>query len=185
MDPFFLSRDETCLVVVDVQERLIPAMEPETARRGLGRIATLIRGFRILGLPTLVTQQYTRGLGPTVPELREHLGGVEPIEKTTFSCLREESFRRAFAALSRRAVVLVGSEAHVCVLQTALDLLAARHLVHIAADAVFSRAAEDRRVALDLARQAGAVVTCSETVLFQLLERSGSDEFRAVSRLVK
>jgi nicotinamidase-related amidase len=131
------------------------------------------------------TEQYPKGLGPTVPELRAALEPAAPVEKLTFDCCGEPTFAPALDAAGRPAVIVCGMETHICVLQTVLGLLARGATVHVAADAVCSRDPENARVALELMRDAGAVVTCTETVLFQLLERAGTPEFKAIQQLVK
>ena len=184
-DPFFLRRDDTLLVVIDVQEKLLPAMPPDRTATFLRYQKALVEGFKLLELPILWTEQYTKGLGPTTPELSRLLVPLEPLEKNAFSCMREDPFPRRLAERGRRQVVLCGIETHVCVLQTALDLLDQEYTVHIPEDAVGSRTEENRRNGLDLAGRAGAVITNTETVLFQLLERANLPPFKAVSRLIK
>ncbi len=184
IERFRLPKEETVLVVVDVQERLVPAMDPLIARRTIQNIGRLVEGCAILGVPVLVTEQYPKGLGRTVGELsgaREQ--GV--VEKTTFSCCGEPDFLPALEAKGARRVLLTGMEAHVCVYQTLLDLLDRGYQVHLAGDAVCSRHKSDYLTAMENARNAGATVTSTETALFQMLYRAGTPEFKAVSALVK
>ncbi len=179
--PDELHRDTAVLVVVDVQERLHPVM----ASPGyLTRIELLVTAAHRLGLPLLVTEQYPKGLGPTVPALAA-LTRVAPLAKDSFSCIGEPEFRRALAATGRSQVVVTGIEAHVCVCQTALDLLAEGRSVHVPHDAVSSRRPGDRDRALDRLSRAGVVVTSTESALFELLERAGTDDFRALSKALK
>lgn len=145
----------------------------------------LIEGATILDVPIAVTEQYPKGLGPTEEELRGALLSYEPFEKLTFSCCGEPSFTSALDALGRRTIILAGMETHVCVLQTALDLLRGGYGVHLVRDAVCSREKENWITGVDLMRDAGAVITSTETVLFQLLGKAGSEEFKAISKLVK
>ncbi len=180
-----LAPERTLLVVVDVQERLAAAM----GRRSqvVKAIAVLLRLARLAGMPAVVTQQYTRGLGPTVPELAPELG-TDPVEKITFSCCGEEAFNRrldALRAAGRDTVLLCGMETHVCVLQTALDLLERGFAVRLPWDAVCSRRDEDRDRALDLLARAGVMVTSSETEAFFALGRAGTPEFKEISALVR
>ena len=184
MDPFFLQRDQAVLVVVDVQERFLTALPKKVVEAMTLRQEALIRTFRILDCPILVTEQYPRGLGHTLPALKQHLEGVEPLEKITFSCCRDEVFSESLARCDRRQVVLCGIETHVCVLQTALDLLRSRHQVHLPLDAVASRNKDHWKNGLDVAKQAGAVVTNTETVLFQLMERADIPEFKEIQGLI-
>jgi nicotinamidase-related amidase len=180
---FQLERGATALLVIDIQERLAAAMaEREKVVANTGH---LIAAAKLLGVPVVHAEQYPKGLGPTVPELREALGAAAPIEKLTFSCCGEPAFAPALEAAGRPTVVVCGMETHVCVLQTVLGLLARGLVVHVAADAVCSRNPENSRVALELMRDAGAVVTCTETVLFQLLERCATPEFKAIQTRIK
>jgi len=174
-----LDRDRAALVVVDVQEGFRPVIDDftELARQA----AILAQGAQIMGLPVVVTEQYPKGLGPTVPEIAEHLDGVEPIAKTVFSAPCAEGFDLQ----GRDQAVVCGIEAHICVMQSVLDLRERGVEVEVAADAVGSRKALNREVGLDRMREAGARVTSVETALFELLGEAGTDEFKAVQRLVK
>lgn len=183
IENFQLHRDGTIFLVVDIQERLAAVMpEREKVEANAKR---LIEGARVLGVPLLHTEQYPRGIGPTVATLREAIGGPAPVEKITFDCCRESSFLPPLAAAGRKNVVLCGMETHICVLQTCLGLLARGFVVHVVADAVCSRDADNKRVGLEFMRDAGAVITGTETVLFQLLERAGTPEFKSVQQLIK
>lgn len=174
-----LDRDRAALVVVDVQEAFRPAV------RGFDDVvdstATLIQGARALGVPVVVTEQYPKGLGATVAELAEHLDGVEPVEKTCFSAARADGFDLG----GRDQALVCGIEAHVCVSQTAHDLLERGVEVHVARDAVSSRTEENREVGLHKMERSGAIVTSVEAALFELLGAAGTDEFKQVQRLVK
>jgi nicotinamidase-related amidase len=174
-----LDRDRAALVVVDVQEGFRPVIDDftELARQA----AILAQGARIMGLPVVVTEQYPKGLGPTVPEVAEHLEGVEPVAKTVFSAPCAEGFDLQ----GRDQAVVCGIEAHICVMQSVLDLREQGVEVEVAADAVGSRKALNREVGLDRMREAGARVTSVETALFELLGEAGTDEFKAVQRLVR
>lgn len=182
-----LEAASSCLVVVDVQERLLPAM-PE-ARRGLvlANVERLLEGARILGVSVLATEQYPKGLGPTVPGIRSKLEsvGASPIEKVTFDACGEPAFLRALAATSARSVIVTGVETHVCVFQTARELVRLGYATYVVADAVASRSEESRSAGLSLIERAGAIVTVTETCLFDWTKRAGTDEFRAISKLVK
>ena len=181
-----LAREKTAFVVIDVQERLFPAMDSDHREEVMRNIKVLAAAARRLQLPTVVTEQYPKGLGHTLPELREALAaGVEPIEKVAFSCWGVESVRARLTATGARQLLLGGIEAHVCVLMSALDLLAEGYGVHVVADAVTSRTQANRRLAMAQLRQAGAVVTTTETVLFQLLRQADTDDFRELARLIR
>jgi nicotinamidase-related amidase len=181
-----LDRNDAVLVVIDVQERLMPVIhERFDVERNVER---LIRGAHILGVPAIVTEQYVKGLGPTVEPLRaalEETSGYRPIEKNCFSAHGCAPFAAQLAALDRRQVLLAGVEAHVCVHQTAQDLLGAGRQVWIAADAVPSRTARNRDIALQRLVSEGAKLSSTEMALFELLAVAGTEEFRAVSKLVK
>lgn len=179
MAPGVLDRSRAALIVVDVQEAFRPAVLD--FERVAHNAATLVQGARILGVPVLVTEQYPRGLGETVVELAEHLDGVERLEKTVFSAAAAEDFDIG----GRDQALICGIEAHVCVSQTAHDLLGRGAEVHIALDAVTSRTEENRDIGMRKMEEAGAIVTSVETALFELLGAAGSEEFKAVQRLVK
>lgn len=181
-----LDRARAALLVIDVQERLSAAI-PEDLRGPAQRGAViLIQGAQRLGLPLIVTEQYPRGLGPTVEAIRGVLpASVVPIEKLQFSCLGAAEVQRALAEHGRSQIILCGMESHVCVFQTARDLLEAGHEVFVAQDAVVSRTAENRRIGLSLMERCGAVLTSVEAVLFDLLGSAGTADFKAVSALVK
>jgi len=178
-----LDRSRTALVVVDVQEAFRPAVLD--FERVAGNVSVLVRGARVLGLPTLVTEQYPKGLGRTVPEVTEHLGSARPIEKVCFSAVGADGFSRALLETRRDQVLLCGIEAHVCVSQTAEDLLADGVEVHVAQDAVTSRTAENRALGLHKMERSGAGVTSVEAALFELLKEAGTPEFKEVQSLVK
>lgn len=183
IDGFMLVRDDATLLVVDIQERLAAAM-PER-ERVVANAGHLIAAAKLLGVPVVHTEQYPRGLGPTVPELREALEPAKAVEKLTFDCCGEPAFAPALDRAGRPTVIVCGMETHICVLQTVLGLLAGGRTVHVAADAVCSRSPENTRTALELLRDAGAVISCTETVLFQLLGRAGTPEFKAIQARIR
>lgn len=183
--PALLNREKALLLIVDIQERLAAIMP----RKGeiVASAVFLARASRALGVPVLLSEQYRKGLGPTVPEVLGALGGApEPIEKMEFSCVLSPLIREALLARPERSQVLVaGMEAHVCVFQTVLDLLCLGCQVHVAADAVCSRYDRDAEAALRGMGAAGANVTTAESAVFQLLVRAGTPEFKSVLPLVK
>lgn len=174
-----LDRERAALLVVDVQEAFRPAVLGFEATAAA--TAKLVQGARILGLPVIVTEQYPSGLGHTVPEVAEHTAGTEPVEKLCFSA----AAARGFDLQERDQALVCGIEAHVCVSQTAHDLLDRGVEVHVARDAVTSRTLENRELGLQKMEGAGAVLTSVETALFELLGAAGSDEFKAVQRLIR
>jgi nicotinamidase-related amidase len=176
---------QSVLVLVDVQERLFNAMDAERRDDMVANVKILVSAARRLGVPVLVTEQYPRGLGRTLPEIRALLGETPAFEKTAFSCARADGFVDQLRGLGAERVILTGIEAHVCVLLTALDLLERGFRVSVVADAVCSRRPANLEIGLDQARQAGAVVTATETVVFQLLGSADSDAFRELSKLLR
>lgn len=182
-----LDPKTTALVIVDVQEKLCSAMPPERLR-DLERSARILLGAaRELGASVLYTEQYPKGLGPTLPGLLADLqaSSARRFEKQSFSACGAQAFVGALEAGALTSVVLAGIEAHVCVWLTARDLLARDYAVHVPVDGVASRRDDHREVGLELCRAAGAVVTTSETVAFDLLGRSGTDAFKKVSALIR
>jgi nicotinamidase-related amidase len=179
--PHLLDPTRTALVVIDVQERLMPVIEGGV--RVIDHCRRLIDGFQILGLPILVTEQYPRGLGSTLPALREALGETQIIEKREFSACGCEQFLRASAG--HEQLLLCGVETHICVSQTAHEALEAGHQVHIAADAVGSRHPENREIGLKKMRASGAVISTTEIALFELLRTSAHPQFKAISCLIR
>jgi nicotinamidase-related amidase len=178
-----LKSSECVLVVVDVQERLARVMERHAQVEAA--IGMLIRCAKLHEIPIVFTQQYTKGLGPTVEAIAVQLEGIEHVEKVSFSCCGEEPFNRTLDSLGRRKVILTGMETHVCVLQTAVDLIDAGYTVHVPWDAVCSRSDGNRDAGLHFMERAGAVMTSSETVAFQILGRAGTPQFKEISSLLK
>lgn len=168
---------------IDIQERLFPHIHQHDDL--VDRCSRLIRGLRVLDVPITVTEQYVKGLGPTIPAIREALGDHQAHEKMTFSCCGVHAIEAAILGSGRNQVLLFGIETHVCVLQTALDLLSQGRTVIVVEDAVSSRSATDKRVAIERMRQHGAIITTVESILFELLGTSGTDTFKAISALVK
>ena len=174
-----LARERTAIVVVDVQEAFRPGVD--RFEQVAGGAAALVRAAHIMGLPVVVTEQYPQGLGATVPEVADHLGDVEPLPKTVFSGASADGFDLG----GRDQVLICGIETHVCVYQTAAELLADGVEVHVAEDAVGSRSALNRDVGLRKMAELGAKATSVETALFEMLGRAGTDEFKQVQGLVK
>ncbi len=183
MERFFLKPDESALIIIDIQERLAAVM----AERGpvIDNCLHLIELSKLLNIPILVTEQYPKGLGPTVEELKKNLPYYRPIEKITFNCCDEKSFLSEIDKLGRKRLILTGMETHICVLQTCLGLLERGFYIHVVSDAVCSRKESDKRTGLELMRDAGAVITCTETVLFQELRVAGTEEFKVISKRIK
>lgn len=181
-----LTPENTVVVVIDWQERLVAAMPPDIEQENLARAVVLVRGARAAGIPILASEQYPRGLGRTVPPLLEALGDdFAFIEKRDFSCADVPAFMDALRETGRANVVVVGMEAHVCVLQTVRGLTEAGFAVHVPLDGVVSRFTRDFRAAVARYTQLGVTVTSVETVLFDVVRRGEGDLFKTVSRLVR
>jgi nicotinamidase-related amidase len=178
-----LNRKLAGLVVVDIQERLLPAIfENERVVRNARR---LIQGAAVLKIPVLATEQYRKGLGPTVEDVAKVIPGFAPLEKLAFSACGAAEFVAALAARNISEVILCGIEAHVCVTQTCLDLLDRGSRVFVVADAISSRTPENYRFGVDRMRSSGAVIVSTEMVLFELLKQAGTPEFKEILPLVK
>lgn len=178
-----VSRSDAVLVLVDMQDRLADVMPRRDAV--IASAALLARVAVSLGIPAIVTRQYPQGLGETAPELGEALGALSPIDKTAFSCMGEPAFRERLESLTGRQVLLTGMETHICVTQTALDLLAEGYDVYVVADATCSRRDADRDVAFERLRRAGATVLTAESAIYEVLGEANTPEFRQVLPLVK
>lgn len=183
MSSLKINKEDAVLVLIDFQERLMPAMKNSDELEA--SVFKLIKGCRILGVPSIVTQQYTKGLGPTVAHLHEALGDYEPVEKTAFSAAGEPAFMDQLEKTGLRTVLLAGIEAHVCVQQTALDLLEKGYKVYLIIDCIASRSNNDKKFAQRRMSEAGAVVTTCEAVLFELLGDAKKPGFKEISSLVK
>ena len=178
-----ISADRSCLLIVDVQSRLAPAIENREAAEA--NCAILLKAAARLSVPVLASEQYPKGLGVTVEALQPLIPEDDRIEKTAFSCLREVGFADRFKALGRPQAVVAGMETHVCVLQTALDLQQSGTETFVVADASGSRRGESKEMALQRLTQAGVTVVTTEMVVFEWLRRAGSDDFKALSKLIK
>lgn len=183
-DKFWLDGEKAVLVVIDVQERLTPAMNQDLYQQLVLHTNLLISGFKALKLPIIATEQYPKGLGHTSADIN---GATDQccIEKVAFSCCGEDNFMAALEKSGAKQVVIVGMESHVCVFQTVIDLLDQGYQVHLVKDAISSRFKSDYDNAISTAAQAGAVITTTEMALFQLVKVAGTDGFKAVSKLVQ
>ncbi len=177
-----LDIDDTTLLVVDMQEKLMPHVHD--SEEVVDRATRLIRGARALELPAVATEQYRQGLGPTVPTIDEALGSVERLEKMRFSAW-VEPVRTWLTATGRGTVVLCGIEAHVCVVQTAADLIDAGWRVAVAGDAVGARRPVDRDLAFRRLDGMGAMLVSAEMALLELVEEAGTERFKAILPVIK
>lgn len=182
-----LSRDRAALFVVDIQERLVPAMPEAVAAAVIKNSQILIDTATRLGIPIVVSQQYPKGLGATVAALETTLSGSKPhrFDKTEFSGASTPEFSALAPKLGRDQWIVTGMETHVCVYQTARDLVGRGYQVHVPVDAVSSRTKSNWRVGLDLIERAGAIPTSTEACVFDLLGRAGTDDFKTLSKLIK
>ncbi|UXI04218.1 hydrolase [Photobacterium sp. TY1-4] len=178
-----LNANDTTLVIVDVQGKLAQLMDE---RDSLFRnLETLVKGAKVLELPIVWVEQLPDKLGPTIPQIADHLQQHAPIAKNSFSCYKSPEFVSALAATGRKSVIVVGIEAHICVYQTVRELLDAGYHVEVVADAVSSRQANNRQIALNKMQQAGAGLTCTEMVLFELQAIAEGEQFKEILSLIK
>ena len=178
-----ILKDRTTALIIDVQERIFNVIhEHEKLEKN---IPLLIEGLKILHVPVFVTEQYTKGLGPTIAPVVSVLGDLKRIEKMSFSCCDEPTVMEGIAVLGRENIIVGGIESHVCVLQTVVDLKRNGYHPIVVEDCISSRRENDKRIAVERMRQEGAVITTYESLLFELLRFSGTEQFKAISRLVK
>jgi nicotinamidase-related amidase len=180
-----LEASQCALVVIDIQEKLLPAVQRQEEL--LRNCSLLIRLAKIMEIPILLTTQYSRGLGATVPEIAELLPGVPAIDKMEFGCFGREEFRTALHSLpgQRTTLLLCGMESHICVMQTALGALENGYIVHIASDAISSRSDLNWRLGLERMDSAGCVISSTEMMMYELLQRSGSAHFKEMLQYIK
>ena len=186
MDPLpRIEREKAALIIVDVQDSLMRKMNQTVGEMVIRNIRILLAFAKEMAVPILVTEQYPRGLGKTIPEIRMELEPIFPIEKVSFSCCGVEMFNHQLSQFGRKQVILAGIETHVCVLQTADDLIQGGYEVHVAADAVCSRRKLDWEMGLRWMEKRGAMISTTEIIAFQLLKEAGTEEFRRLSKLLK
>lgn len=183
MDISLLRRENTGLVIVDMQEKLMAVMGRKD--RVVDRAVKLIHLARVFDLPIILTEQNPKGLGPTLPAIREHLPTYGPIEKQEFNCLQVKAFNKRLEEVRLHHIILIGVETHICIFQTCVSLLERGYRVHIPHQAVDSRTTDNRDIGLTLMRDAGAVITSAETLIFQLLKKAGTEEFKKMLPHVK
>ncbi len=182
---FMLESARALLVVIDVQEKLCAAMDANVLAQLTKNTGILLESAKELAMPVIYTEQYVKGLGPTLTELKERVPAAPCHEKMTFSCCGNEAFIKQLKDSGRSQIIVTGMETHVCVLQTVLDLLDAGFNVHVVKDAVMSRSSDNKQTAMEAMVLAGAVPTCTEAVVFQLLKIAGTESFKKLSKLVK
>ncbi|MHC4266051.1 MAG: hydrolase [Planctomycetota bacterium] len=178
-----LDINKACLAVIDVQGKLAQLMHEKDQL--FSNIQILIKGCKILGVPIIWTQQVPKALGETIPSIAELLTDIEPINKASFSCFGEENFVRALEAVNRKQVMLCGIETHICIYQTALDLLQQDYHVEIVTDAVSSRTLHNKHIALQKVQSKGAQITTTEMAIFELTKTAVHPQFKQIAKLVK
>ena len=180
---YIATREDSLLLVIDFQQAMVKVMDSWEAIAG--KASQLIRTAGILEIPVLATEQYKKGLGETLPDLLQEINAPRIFPKEHFSACLEPDFLPTVRSFRRSKLVVVGMETHVCVLQTCLDLIKAGYDVHLVADAVASRVRRNRDIAIDLLRQAGAVISSTEMIIFQWACRANTGTFRKILPIVK
>lgn len=178
-----IRSSDSCLIVIDMQERLVPAMQAPA--RTIKNAKLLISVARELDIPVLLTEQYPKGLGQTVKEIASVSQGLPVLEKMHFSCMEDQHFADTFRALGRKQAVIAGMEAHICVMQTAVNLMDEGYEVFVVTDATSSRTLESERACLDRLGACGAGIVTTEMVVFEWLGKAGTDAFKKLLPLVK
>lgn len=181
---FRLTAQSAALVVIDIQEKLAPAMEPRLFEQAVANVKRLATAAKLLKIPVLVTEQYPEGLGLTIAAIAGELDGAPRTAKMEFDAAKNATFNARLAATGAKSVILAGIEAHICVTQTAASLMGG-YDVWVARDAVASRTQANYDAGLALMHDAGAVLAPTESILFWLLERAGTPEFKAISKLLR
>jgi len=178
-----LNKENTGLLIIDVQEKLMQVMgKKEGVIENINRLLLLSKLF---DLPVILTEQYPKWLGPTLPELTESLLAYEPITKFHFNCCDLAAFNNRLDSEDLTNIIITGVESHICVFQTCLSIIERGYKVHVPQDAVDSRTEENWRVGLDLMKQAGAVITSTETVIYQILKKTGTKEFKKMLKVMR
>lgn len=175
--------EDTAALIIDFQEKLVPAIADH--EEIVAKTEIFVKGLKELGVPMAVTQQYTKGLGETVPSMREALGEFTPMEKTAFSALGCEEFAAWVKAQGKKTILVCGVEAHICVLQSIIDLIREGYRVFIVADCIGSRLVYNKEYAIQRAVQEGAFVTTCEGALYEMVQGAGTPHFKAISKLTK
>jgi nicotinamidase-related amidase len=178
-----LKVDSSVLLVIDVQEKLFRVISQK--EQLINNLQKMIKGIRVLEIPILVTEQYPQGLGSTIPEIAQLLPEYRPMPKVSFSCCGDDSFLREFKKLNRKQVLISGIESHICVYQTAADLISAGYEVYAVSDIIYSRTEPNRDIGLKMMTQLGAKLTSTEAVLFELLKVAKGEKFKAISQIVR
>ena len=178
-----ITSDNTGAIIIDIQERLFPHIHEHDTIAANTEI--LIKGLKLLGIPVYVTQQYSKGLGPTIPQIESLFDSFRHIEKTAFSCCDEPEMIKVLDAEGRNFIIIAGIESHVCVLQTVIDLIEKGYMPVVIEDCVSSRKPQDKITAMKRISAEGAIISTCESILFELCRFSGTEEFKTISKLIK
>jgi len=178
-----ILKKQAAALVIDLQEKLIPHIHNN--KEITARVVTLMSGLQQLAVPFIFSQQYTKGLGETIPEVRQGVQNFTYIEKISFSCCDEPKFMEAFGELDKKFIIVAGTESHACVLQTVLDLLEKKWVPVVVEDCVSSRKESDKVTAIARMRQEGAIITSTESLLFELCRYAYIEAFRGINNLFK
>jgi hypothetical protein len=178
-----ILKERTIALMIDFQERIFPVIHEN--EKLLTNVPILIKGLKALGVTIFVTEQYVKGLGPTVGPIADAMGDIKRIEKMSFSCCDEPKLMEGIAVTGKENVIIAGIESHVCVLQTVTDLVRNGYHPVVVEDCISSRRENDKRIAIERMKKEGAIITTYESILFELLRHSGTEQFRTISRLVK
>lgn len=184
-EAFIVSSDQSCLLIVDIQERLYNSMDFTWRKSVVKNTNILIETAKAFHMPIILSEQYSKGLGPTIPDIKNRIPEVVAMDKLHFDCLRDDAITARVADTGRDTVIIAGIETHICVLFSALSLLASGRRVIIASDAVCSRREYEWKMGLEALWRAGAVVYPTESIGFMLIEKAGTDEFKKLSPLFK
>ena len=178
-----ILKESSLALVIDIQERLYPHMDQ--AELLLKNTGILLSGLKALDIPVILTEQYPKGLGSTLEEIKLKLPNIDPLEKISFSCCDDSSYMEALRASGKSQIIICGIETHVCVMQTVIDLLEKDFIPVVIADCVSSRSPSDKHIALERMSHEGAIISTYESILFELARVAGTDTFKTISKLVK
>lgn len=185
MKDFMINSSDSLHLVIDLQEKLFKAMPAQVQDNLKKNCAILLKTSKEFNIPVIISEQYRKGLGETIPELKEIADGDLNLEKIYFNCMKDDEIKKAVTESGKKTVIISGIESHICVLQTTLSLIETDFKVVIASDGVASRRKEDWRSALKILSEAGALVYPTETIAFMILEKSGTPAFKKLSPLFK
>lgn len=178
-----ITKEDSLVLLIDVQERLFPHIA--SAERLETQLINFLKGSNKLGIPLILSEQYKKGLGETLPSLVEIISPAYTIEKKSFSCIDHMGFVADLSLMNKQNVVIVGIESHICVLQTAIDLKTLGYNPIVVVDAIGSRSVENKMIAIERMKQEGVILTSVESILFEWCREAGSEEFKYISKLIK